>query len=232
MPFLAANEGQGHRTARTGRNQRDRIVQGQKGVNSTAAAVTISAKALSSPRPSDPLKRDHFRLKERNKVPAIEIWVVMNLLESSQRFAGLVAPHSGRPPDLATIHTRVQSTEKSEVIGNLVIKTRAQHGVVRHRAHLGSCGTDDPPSTRSAHMVPYLIDVGAITPSPCRLSSKSTCLGMYEGRTTKSDQRRGPSLVEARTGQSEAYKRRRSRRHWWRGGYRDPSDPSVGRKSG
>lgn len=63
-------------------------MQGQKGVNSTAAAVTISAKALSSPRPSDPLKRDHFR---RNKVPAIEIWVVMNLLESLQRNAGLVA---------------------------------------------------------------------------------------------------------------------------------------------
>jgi hypothetical protein len=60
-----------------------------------------------------PLKRDHFRLKERNKVPAIEIWVVMNLLESLQRNAGLVAPHIGRPPDLDSR----QSTEKSEMIG-------------------------------------------------------------------------------------------------------------------
>jgi hypothetical protein len=102
MPFLAANEGQGHRTAGLAEIEEIVSCKVKKGVNShsTAAAVTISAKALSSPRPSDPLMRDHFRLKERNKVPAIEIWVVMNLLESSQRNAGLVAPHSGRPPDL------------------------------------------------------------------------------------------------------------------------------------
>lgn len=154
-------------------------MQGRKGVNSRAAAVTISAKALSSPRPSDPLKRDHFRLKERNKVPAIEIWVVMNLLESSQRNAGLVAPHSGRPPDLQ-FRARRSTYEYNPPKNSrcLVNNTRSQHGVVRHGAHLGSCGTDDPPSTRFAHMVPYLIDVGAITPSPCRLSSKFTCFGM------------------------------------------------------
>lgn len=35
------------------------------------------------------------------------------------------------------------------------------------------------------YLIMYLIDDGAITPLPCRLSSKSTCFGMYERRTTK-----------------------------------------------